>query len=226
MPEPIVVVMAKAPRAGEVKTRLLPSLTPAEAASLAASFVRDTVKTAKEIVANVLIAYAPADARIDLEPILPMDLLWFQQQGDNLGERLHSVATHVATLGFTPALILGADSPDMPIAFLREALDVLTAGQADVALGPTQDGGYYLVGLRSPVPGLFNNIAWSTSSAYRQTSDNAVALNLRLHVLPGWYDVDTPGDLDRLRSHATDEQMQLRAPNTYDWLVDHKIPST
>jgi glycosyltransferase A (GT-A) superfamily protein (DUF2064 family) len=156
MPQPIVIVMVKAPRAGEVKTRLVPPLSESDAASLATCFAQDTVLNAQLLVSSVLVAYAPAYARNDLQPILAADLLWCEQDGANLGECLDSVAEHVSSLGFCPFIILGADSPTLPTGFIQEALNVLSSGEADISLGPTEDGGYYLVGLHSPVSGLFS----------------------------------------------------------------------
>lgn len=222
MPQPIVVVMVKAPRAGEVKTRLVPPLSESEAASLAACFAQDTVLNAKHVVSNVLVAYAPSNARVDLEAILPSALLWCEQAGDNLGERLDSVVEQAFSHKFSPLIILGADSPTLPTSFIQEALDILIAGDADVTLGPTEDGGYYLVGLHHPVSDLFQNIDWSTASAFIQTAANAAKLRLRLRTLQHWYDIDTPPDLTRLRDEIhSSEEARLRAPNTYRWLVDH-----
>jgi rSAM/selenodomain-associated transferase 1 len=213
--------MVKAPRAGEVKTRLVPPLSESDAASLAASFAQDTVLNAQRVSGNVLVAYAPADSHADLEAILPSDVLWFAQHGDNLGERLDSVAEHVSSLGFSPFVILGADSPTLPTSFIQEAFKALTSGDSDIALGPTEDGGYYLVGLHSPVLGLFQNIDWSTASAFLQTAANAAKLRLRLRTLPYWYDIDTPADLKRLRDEMrSSEESRSRAPNTYRWLLD------
>ncbi|MFN2513850.1 MAG: TIGR04282 family arsenosugar biosynthesis glycosyltransferase [Pyrinomonadaceae bacterium] len=219
--------MAKAPRAGDVKTRLVPPLTEAEAADLAACFVRDTVLNVQQIVEDVMVAYAPADARADLEITLPSGLLWFEQNGRNLSERLDSVAIHVSCLGFRPFIILGADSPTLPTAFIEEAFETLACGRFEISLGPTVDGGYYLVGLNSAVPGLFQNIDWSTPVAYKQTVVNAAGLNLRLHALPMWYDIDTPADLYRLGDEMCfhDEVTRQRAPNTYRWFIDHPLPS-
>ncbi|HKY29560.1 MAG TPA: TIGR04282 family arsenosugar biosynthesis glycosyltransferase [Pyrinomonadaceae bacterium] len=226
MPRPIVVLMAKAPRAGHVKTRLVPPLTQSQAAALADCFIRDTVLNVRQIVDTLMIAYAPANARQDLEPILPSNLLWFEQRGDDLGERLDSVANHLSFLGFGPVVILGADSPTLPATFIEQALEVLASGQADVTLGPTTDGGYYLVGMNSAIAGLFRNIDWSTPFAYEQTVANANALDLRLHTLPMWYDVDTPADLYLLREQmsADDPTLMKRAPNTYRWFSANALP--
>lgn len=226
MPRPIVVVMAKAPRAGDVKTRLVPPLTYSQAAALAGCFIRDTVLNVRQIVDSLMIAYAPANARQDLEPILPSDVLWFQQSGDDLGERLDSVVNHLSTFEYSPVVILGADSPTLPATFVAQALEVLACGHADVTLGPTTDGGYYLVGMNSTIAGLFRNIDWSTRFTYEQTVANANTLNLRLHTLPLWYDVDTPADLYFLREQMlTDDPILLeRAPNSYRWFKTHALP--
>jgi len=228
MPRPIVVVMAKAPRSGDVKTRLVPPLTYSQAATLADCFIRDTVLNVRQIVDSLMIAYAPADARPDLELLLPSNLLWFEQRGDDLGERLDSVANHLSMLGYGPFVILGADSPTLPATFIEQALEVLASGQADVTLGPTTDGGYYLVGMNSAIGGLFRNIDWSTPFAYEETVANANALNLRLHTLPMWYDVDTPADLYLLREQmfADDPLLMKRAPNTYRWFKTHALPQS
>ena len=225
MPRPIIVVMAKAPRSGDVKTRLVPPLTNDEAALLAACFVQDTVLNARQIVEDVMVAYAPSDARTDLEPILPSGLLWFAQNGSYLGERLESVAACVSNLGFRPFIILGADSPTLPPVFISEALENLAGGLVDISLGPTEDGGYYLVGLNSAAPGLFQNIEWSSPQTYQQTAANAAAMNLRLHTAPMFYDIDTSSDLYRLRDELAGVRGSKGAPNTRQWFIDHSFPS-
>lgn len=222
MPQPIVVVMVKAPRPGEVKTRLVPPLSEVDAASLAACFARDTVLNAQRIVSNPLVAYAPNDGRVALEPILPPAIQWCVQHGNSLGARLNSVAEVAFRLGFSPFVILGADSPTLPSHLIREALTVLSIGKADLSLGPTEDGGYYLVGLCKPAAGLFSDIDWSTPRTLEQTIANAEQLNLRVHRLPCWYDIDTAADLRRLRRELdSSKEARSRAPNTYRWLEDH-----
>ncbi|HEX8352506.1 MAG TPA: TIGR04282 family arsenosugar biosynthesis glycosyltransferase [Pyrinomonadaceae bacterium] len=232
--------MAKAPRPGGVKTRLVPPLAGPEAARLAACFFADTVALAQGVAATVLVAYAPADGRAALEEALraaaleggpgeetPREnikrgggLLWLEQRGGDLGERLAGVVERAAALGLGPMLLVGADSPTLPPAFLAAALEGLDVGRADVALGPTEDGGYYAVGLRAPARGLFYSVEWSTPRAYAQTARNAERLGLRLLELPRWYDVDTPADLLRLRAEfADDEGARRRAPRTHAWVI-------
>lgn len=229
MSRPAVIVMAKAPRAGEAKTRLVPPLKTSEAASLAACFFADTVALALGVAGQVVVAYAPADGRAALADALHAHthveapdegrLLWLEQRGDDLGQRLAEVVERAAALDLSPLLLVGADSPTLPPSFLDTALEDLSHARADVALGPTDDGGYYAVALREPAPGLFDSIEWSTPRAYAQTARNAERLGLRLLKLPRWYDVDTPADLLRLRLELADEDARRRAPATYRWML-------
>lgn len=221
MSRPAVIIMVKAPRAGSVKTRLTPPLSEMDAAALAACFAQDTVNGASRVTSEVIIAYAPADGREMLEAFLPDGLRWLEQRGEDLGERLEAVAAQAFATGFGPLVFIGADSPTLPSQFIATAIDSLAAAESDIALGPTEDGGFYLVGLRQNTHGLFRNIAWSTSQAYAHASRNAARLGLRLLELPPWYDVDTPADLERLRSELSgDEQARMRAPATYQWLLE------
>ncbi|MCA1636693.1 MAG: glycosyltransferase, partial [Acidobacteria bacterium] len=194
-----------------------------EAAALAACFARDMVTGVRRIVPNVIVAYAPPDGRAALEAILINEnLLWLEQRDEDLGARLEAVTAHAASLGFAPIIVVGSDSPTLPASSIESAINSLSAGESDLALGPTEDGGYYLVGLRRCVSNLFQNIAWSTPLAYQQTVRNAAHLNLRVLELPRWYDVDTFPDLLRLRDEIlTSEEARAQAPATSQWLQAH-----
>lgn len=221
---PICILMVKAPRAGEVKTRLVPPLSGAQAAALAACFAQDTVDALRRVVPDVLVAYAPADGRAALEAILPPGKLsWLEQRGADLGERLSSAFAHASALGHGPVVVVGGDSPTLPASYVARAVASLAAAESDIALGPTEDGGYYLVGLRRPAAGLFQNVAWSTPRAHRQTARNAARLGLRALELPRWYDVDTFADLLHLRDEIFESaQARRRAPATHRWLLEHE----
>ncbi len=220
MSRPVCIVMVKAPRAGAVKTRLMPPLSGAEAASLAACFAKDVVANASRAVQQVVVAYAPSDGRRALEELLPhKDLLWLEQRGDDLGARFEAAIRHAAAQGFSPIIIIGTDSPTLPRSFIETAIDSLAADNSDIVLAPTDDGGYCLIGFRKFTDGIFQNVRWSTPLAYRQTADNAARLHLRSLTLPRWYDVDTYADLLRLRDEVlTDEAARTLAPSTYEWL--------
>lgn len=181
-----LAVFAKAPVPGQVKTRLRPALDDQQAARLAAAFVRDTLEKAARLGPPVTVYYA--GDRALLESLAPPGVRWADQGGGDLGARMARVPA--------PCLLLGADSPHLPPAYLRQALAAVPA--YDVVLGPADDGGYFLLGLRAPQPALFDGIAWSTGEVLAQTLAKAAALGLTVHQPPPWYDLDTPADLRRL----------------------------
>ena len=221
---PAIVVMVKAPIAGFAKTRLTPPLSKHDAASLALCFVQDVIKSALSVTSNVIVAFTPDDGRLPLEVSLPSRLLWVKQQGEDLGERLSSVIAYAGNVGFSPIIVLGADSPTLPSSFVVTACNALANDQTDIVLGPTTDGGYYLLGLRKVVPNLFHNVAWSTDRTFEQTVRNINELKLRLLKLPDWYDVDTFAELDRLcRELNSNQEARRLAPSTHAWLLSQGL---
>ena len=185
-PDFTLSVFAKAPVPGRVKTRLRPVLDEEQAARLAAAFVRDTLLKAAQLGPPVTVYYA--GDRALLVPLAPPNVRWAEQGGGDLGARMACVPA--------PCLILGADSPHLPLSLLSAALAAVPLH--DVVLGPAEDGGYFLIGLRAPQPALFDGIAWSTETVLAQTLARADALGLTVHQTPPWYDLDTPADLRRL----------------------------
>ena len=212
--------MVKAPCAGHVKTRLTPPLTPQAAASLAACFAYDTAAKALAAHPFVTVYYTPSSERHFLKALLPPALAMTPQRGEGLGERMQAALDDAFLQGFSPLVLIGTDSPTLPPAVLAEAVEQLGANNADVVIGPASDGGFYLVGVQKPVPGLFDNVTWSTDRALDQTLRNAAARNLRVKRLPLWYDIDTPDDLDRLRSEMRADGAAARhAERTRAWLA-------
>jgi rSAM/selenodomain-associated transferase 1 len=217
-----IVVMAKTPRPGTVKTRLCPPLSAEAAADLASCLLRDTVAGALASGAPVMVAYSPGDGREMLESLLPPGLHWAPQRGGDLGARMHGAMEAAGALGYSPTIIVGTDSPTLPRGILTTAIDALCAGAADVVFGPSEDGGYYLAGAAAPVPGLFENVAWSSARALDDSLRNAEALGLRTLTLPTWYDVDTAQDLERLADELrSGDGSRSRAPHTAGWLDLH-----
>src|SRR5262249_11542972 len=121
------------------------------------------------------------------------------QRGDDLGARMANLVTDLLAAGHAAALVTGSDLPTLPARRFTEAAPVLTGGPADVGVGPTEDGGYYLIGLARPAPALFADMRWSAPDVLAVTCERAQRLGLRVHRLPPWYDVDTAADLVRLR---------------------------
>lgn len=207
-----LVVAAKAPVAGTVKTRLCPPLSTDEAARLACALLADTLDTAfspvVSAVADVFLALDGDEASVaatwdEAERRTPEGarLHRLRQRGNDLGERLAHLCADVFAAGYAHVCVIGGDTPDLPAAFLIEAFGRLAhGGQDGVVLGPAEDGGYYLVGLRQPAPGLFaGGIGWGGPNVLRDTLARAVEAERTVVLLPPWYDIDTIADLRRLR---------------------------
>lgn len=212
-------IFFKSPVAGRVKTRLCPPLTPAEAATLYAAFLADTIALCRNVAgAEITLFHAGESPTADPREGVPGagDLPWRTQAGDDLGARMAAALEALLADGPDPvrALLVGTDHPDLPAGRIEAAFVALE--RSDLVLGPTSDGGYYLVGLSRPVPGLFEGIAWSTEVVYRQQVERAGTLGVTRATLPAWQDVDTPDDLVELRRRliATASIIPENAPST------------
>jgi len=223
--------MDKAPIPGRAKTRLMPLLTPEEAAALSAAFLRDVTENvrlaARQAPIRGCIAYAPAGAEAlfdghlakgtglvlaDGSPPLPPRVQGF---GRCL---LHAIQAMLAD-GSRAACVLNSDSPTLPTALLVEAATVLLERPDQVVLGPAEDGGYYLLGMGAPHAHLFEDIAWSTDTVAEMTRVRARALGLELVELAPWYDVDDRAALLRLLE-------EIAAPPTEAALSPYAAPAT
>jgi uncharacterized protein len=198
MADSVVYVVAKAPRPGAVKTRLSPILDPEQSAALARGFLLDTLATVRAAtgVATRVVCRDPADASAIREMVGEVDLLC--QRGDGLGAALEECFQAGLAAGFARVAVLGSDSPTLPGWIIGRAFASLDA--CDIAIGPTEDGGYYLLAARVLHPTLFRGMVWSTDSVFRETLARCEAAGLLTTILPTWYDVDAPDDLERLRS--------------------------
>lgn len=200
-----VIVFVKNPVPGQVKTRLVPYLSPEQAASLYQAFLVDwchalsTISTARRV-----IAYTPPESLGALQTLIGRDPVYICQQGASLGERLIAAARWACDQGYSRFLFVGSDSPTLPIQYVEHALDLLES--RDVVIGPSVDGGYYLIGFSVggaslSIPTIFEEVSWSTEVVFRQTLGKVQATNAQLGLLPPWYDVDTPTGLQLLRDH-------------------------
>ncbi len=191
--------MAKVPIAGAVKTRLSPPLTPGQAAELACRFLQDRVEQLGEVPASDrLVAFTPPEREPELRVLVPPGVRLLPQVGADLGARMDRLLSDLLAEGYAGAIALGTDTPTLPTAFLGEACEALRSGAADTVLGPSEDGGYYLIGLSTPAPELFVNVPWSTAAVYAETLTRARVTGRRVSVLPRWFDVDRAGDLAQL----------------------------
>ena len=197
-----IAVMAKASKAGRTKTRLAPPLTADEAALFNTAFLGDIAANLAAASAQASIAgymaYGPPGESAFFA-FLPREIGLFEAWRPTFGETLVGTIAHLFALGHAAACVLNADSPTLPTAFLIEAAHVLAEPGDRAVLGPSTDGGYYLLGLKRQHARLFEDITWSSEHVTRQTLDRAGEIGLPVHLLPEWYDVDDAASLDMLR---------------------------
>ena len=214
-----LVIFAKAPLPGQVKTRLIGTLTAEQAAALYVCFLRDTfavmeaVQEERENLSLVL-CFTPAD---ELEAFEAAEIdggLLLAQRGADLGARLMNCFADLFELGFSAIVIIGADSPSLPDELVSEAFGRLQISP-QVVIGPATDGGFYLLGSNSAQPQLCAQIDWQVANTLSQIQARATASHLALSLLPEWYDIDTMADLQRLQQEITTDQIHLRYTGRY-----------
>jgi rSAM/selenodomain-associated transferase 1 len=192
-------VMVKAPRSGEVKTRLVPPLSAEEASQLSACFVKDILANLLTVSASVPVdcyaAYSPPGTEALFRDFLPPQVRLLPPRSVGLADSLPDAIEDLIAAGYEGACLVNADSPTLPTALLIDAVTSLRAPGDRVVLGPATDGGYYLVGLKHPHRHLFQDIAWSTERVFAQTAERAASIGLELVRLPAWYDVDDAASL-------------------------------
>ena len=202
-----MAVMAKVPGAAVVKSRLHPALGVETAARLYECFLRDRIDALSilEGIARV-IAFTPVEARDVIAGLAPFEFALLAQRGADLGARLNDLLTALLAAGHAGAIAIDSDSPTLPMSYVTDAARVLATSEAEVVVGPCDDGGYYLIGVRQPHPELFDAMPWSTERVLPLTLERARHHGLRTHVLPSWFDVDTEADLARLQGELAQRQ--------------------
>jgi len=241
-------VMTKAPRAGEVKTRLVPPLTHDEAAQLNSSFLRDLAAAISAAIgetacsssrrsldgaaggqaATVRIArgvgvYTPQGTEAAYENILPEEFFLIAQRGHNFGDRLIFAAEDLFKVGFASVCLINSDSPTVPAENFSQAVELLQLPGDRIVLGPSDDGGYYLIGLKKLHREMFERIDWSTERVLGQTLQRAAQIGVEAKLLPAGYDVDDWATLERLCNELLGENSSRAhgiAPNTRKFLAD------
>ena len=205
-----LVIFAKAPIPGQVKTRLCPPLTSDEAATLHGSFVLDTLERTKaaatkfKLPVDRYLACSPSATHVFFKIMEERQgVKLIDQVGDDLGARMNQVFEMLFARGYKDVLIVGTDAPTLPLEQYKQAITLLDTH--DLVLGPALDGGYYLISLTRPNPDLFTGIPWSTDQVLKLTQEKAGQLGLKSALLTPWRDIDTIGDLEALiEASATD----------------------
>lgn len=216
--------MTKVPEPGIVKTRLRPFLSDEQCAELSRCFLADTVAKALSVTTKVIVAYlAIGDEGLILD-LVPESTTCIKQNGRDLGERMVSAINFAGSNGCGPIIVIGTDSPAMPPQLLKTSLQRLAEPATELVLGGTEDGGYYLIGLKHNIPSIFQGIPWSSDMVYSATLERAAQTGLTGIVeLPKWYDVDTPDDLRRLFIEVGKNVDTITtAPETCRWILGNR----
>jgi uncharacterized protein len=231
-----LAVMTKAPQAGRVKTRLVPPLTLEEAAELNKCFLRDTAaaisiaccsgdgfkpSNATTLQCRPIAVYTPVGAESAYSDILPAGFSLLPQRGDKFGERLYFAVEDLFKCGFDSLCLIDSDSPTVPAENFEQAVELLSTSEDRVVLGPSDDGGYYLIGMNKPHWHLFEEIDWSTERVLNQTTQRATEIGIEVKLLPTGYDVDDDASLRRLCNELLGEQGDDSvAPSTRKFLAE------
>jgi len=211
-----LIIVAKRPAPGQTKTRLSPPLSPKQAASLYECFVLDTLNLIRQVpdIWPVL-AYLPDSEKTYFHKIAP-DFELIPQIGDNLGARLDNALMHFLKEGYEKVVIMDSDSPTLPVDYLTQAFQELS-GEIELVIGPCDDGGYYLIGLKRPAPRLLREVRMSTHWVTEDTVALATKEGLSVSLLPQWYDVDDARSLTHLSRELLHSDTRT-APHTNRFL--------
>jgi rSAM/selenodomain-associated transferase 1 len=197
-----LTVMAKAPRAGKVKTRLAPPLTLDQSAAINISFLQDTAENIAAVAASGkaagIISYTPVGDEALFNNLLPADFALIPQRGESFGERLLATAEDLLACGYGSVCLIDSDSPTVPAIAFEQAVAELARPGDRIVIGPSYDGGYYLIGLKRAHPEPFASITWSTATVFAETIAAAKVASIETVILPLWYDVDDAATLDIL----------------------------
>jgi rSAM/selenodomain-associated transferase 1 len=245
-----LAVTAKAPRPGFVKTRLHGALSVEDATDLYRCFLKDTLALAGSIPGiEVLISYTPRGSECFFEGIISSSHRLLAQRGDGLGDKIIYAFEDLFGEGFDSAALMNADSPTLPHSHIARAFEELRRPGDRVVVGPAEDGGYYLIGIKRLHRRLFEQITWSSGQVLAETIERASEIGLEVTLLPQWYDVDGVAEFERLKremieahrrtlSHAPahspcarqnvsyDNEISLTATHTRDFILSRWLDAS
>ena len=194
MNKPALVVMARAPEAGRVKTRMQPVLSPEQCAGFYEAFLRDAIDLAVSMEGLIpFLAYTPAESNTIFKRLIPAGMELIPQVGTDLGQVMDGLINTLLSRKYSLVILIGSDIPTLQPRTIYRALNMLE--HADVCLGPSRDGGYYLIGAKKPFSALFQGIPWSSPKVLKVTLEKAISAGLTAALLEELSDVDLPSDL-------------------------------
>lgn len=192
-----LICFTRVPVPGHTKTRLMPLLTGEQCAALHTAFLQDISEACREYGCDTFVCYEERDGWQSLWELFPYAKGMLPQRGGGLGERMYNGISEVLSAGYDGCVLIGTDIPELTAEHIGSGFDALS--HADVALGATEDGGYYLIGMKKPERALFEGQKYGTGSVYQNTAAVAAAAGLSLAPAPMCRDVDTPEDLIELK---------------------------
>lgn len=183
-----------------VKTRLMPPLTQEQATKFYRALLLDQLDHLNSLeVADLYIAFTPSDAKGLIESFLPAGYGCFPQRDGDLGARMAGVFGELWRRGHGNVIVIGSDLPPVPLGTLHEGFQHLSTGR-QVVLGPSRDGGYYLIGMNHPSPEIFSNMTWSHERVLTATTAKLARLGINFRLLAEWFDIDTSADMEHLQT--------------------------
>ncbi|MBN1548744.1 MAG: TIGR04282 family arsenosugar biosynthesis glycosyltransferase [Syntrophaceae bacterium] len=196
--ERCLVMMAKYPESGQVKTRLATDLGVEHACELYRCFILDLLQNLSSEAWSCWLALHPWEKKEAMAAVVGGEIVQIPQRGNDLGERMDQVFREVFAAGFQTVVLIGSDAPDLPAEFVTEAFDALT--NHDAVIGPASDGGYYLIGFHRAAfrEDLFTQIPWSVPETFSAQMKRFRDCSLRVYILPVWQDIDTLADLTNM----------------------------
>ncbi len=220
-PDTCILLFVKFPEKGKVKRRLSANLREDVVQDLYRCFVEDTLILLKNVDACLFICFFPADAKKKFQKWLGSTLAFLPQNGKDLGERMNNCFTEAFAKGFQRVVLIGSDSPDLPEEYILQAFTMLQTH--DAVLGPSVDGGYYLIGFRKTTctSQVFEDIPWSSHTVLQQTLMKIKQMHYSIGLLPVWSDVDTITDLKNLSHRA--QNTSFKSSQTMTYIHKHHI---
>jgi uncharacterized protein len=221
--QPLIILFVKAPVRGQVKSRLAAVLGDDTTRELYRNFCLDILDTLEQTGLPVRICYYPPDSGNAVAGWMGPGHEYLPQEGRDVGERMENAFRQAFSRGFSRAVLIGSDIPDLPAPFFSDAMAALLS--YDAVIGPARDGGYYLIGFRNDtfLPGVFSGIPWSTGTVFRSTMHAFGQAGQRVHALPLWQDVDTMEDLKDLE--VRNRRSPFRSSRTMSFLARIKHTS-
>ncbi|MFO8098535.1 MAG: TIGR04282 family arsenosugar biosynthesis glycosyltransferase [Salinibacter sp.] len=205
-----LLVFAKVPRPGTVKTRLTSLFSPAEAARIYTAFLRDALRQYARLDATVRLYVAPPVPE-SMSIGQPAAMTLHEQEGADLGARMRHAIDESIEAGYKKLAVIGTDHPTLPSSFIAKGFQALKE-ESSIAIGPSTDGGFYLLAMTTSFPVLFEGMRYSHAEVFADTLDRAATTDAALTILPEWYDVDTPAALARMLTDLSGASVE--APNT------------